>query len=252
MAALTDAMKWYNLGASGVTAPRLKYHFQVEFFTGSYQEQLSQESRLLFQRVRSIELPKFSVETEVVNAWNLRIPVPTKVNFEPISITFYDTIDNTFQTFIANYMNIISGNFQESTGVMRTGFDSFGMKLLESRKDSPIDKIVVTRFYGADADRENLEETSTVTIWRPKIIDVQHDTLDYSASEAVQWQISLRYESIEYSGVRPEAPKEEQLGSYEAAPVRSPEVDIPAEPRRWNWSTGNLEEGGGSDLPPSA
>jgi hypothetical protein len=40
---------------------------------------------------------------------------------------------------------------------------------------------------------------SVVTLWRPKIVDVQHDTLDYSASEAITWQVSLRYESVTYS-----------------------------------------------------
>ena len=95
-------------------------------------------------------------------------------------------------------MNIISGNFAETAAGVRTGFDSFGIQKLETSKDTPIDKIEIIRFYGADEKRENFERTSKVTIWRPKIVDVQHDSLDYSASEAVQWQISLRYDSITY------------------------------------------------------
>lgn len=200
MAALTDAMKWFNLGpgASFDAAPRLKYHFHVIFYTGSYQQELGQESRLLFRTIKSVELPKFSVETELVNAWNIRQPIATRINFEPVSITLYDTQDNLFQNFISKYMNIISGNFAETAAGVRTGFDSFGIQKLETSKDTPIDKIEIIRFYGADANRENFERTSKVTIWRPKIVDVQHDNLDYSVSEAVQWQISLRYDSITY------------------------------------------------------
>ena len=197
MAALTDAMKWYNLG--GLKAARLKFHFKVEIFSAQYTAQLQTPARLMFDAVRTIELPKYSIETEVANAWNVRQPIPTKINFEPLSISFNDTLDNRFQTFIRNYMNIISGNFAPQTKSMRKGFDDFGIKMLETGKDCPIDKIVITRFYGADADRENLQTPSVVTLWRPKIVDVQHDTLDYSASEAITWQISLRYESVTYS-----------------------------------------------------
>ena len=197
MAALTDAMKWYNLG--GLKAARLKFHFKVEIFSAQYIAQLQNPARLVFDAVRTIELPKYSIETEVANAWNVRQPIPTKINFEPLSISFTDTLDNRFQIFIKNYMNIISGNFAPQTKSMRKGFDDFGIRMLETGKDCPIDKIVITRFYGADADRENLQTPSIVTLWRPKIVDVQHDTLDYAASEAITWQVSLRYESVTYS-----------------------------------------------------
>lgn len=197
MAALTDAMKWYSL--RGLTAARLKFHFKVEIFSAQYVGQLQNPARLIFDAIRTIELPKYSIETEVANAWNVRQPIPTKINFEPLSISFNDTLDNRFQTFIKNYMNIISGNFAPQTKSMRKGFDDFGIKMLESGKDCPIDKIVITRFYGADDDRKDVQTPSVVTLWRPKIVDVQHDTLDYAASEAVTWQVSLRYESVTYS-----------------------------------------------------
>ena len=197
MAALTDAMKWYNLG--GLKAARLKFHFKVEIYSSQYTAELQSPARLIFDAIRTIELPKYSIETEVANAWNVRQPIPTKINFEPLSISFNDTLDNRFQKFIKNYMDIISGNFAPQTQSMRKGFDSFGIKMLASGKDCPIDKIVITRFHGSDADRINVQTPSVVTLWRPKIVDVQHDTLDYSASEAITWQVSLRYESVTYS-----------------------------------------------------
>jgi hypothetical protein len=201
MAALTDAMKWYKLG--GLRAARLKYLFQVQFHTSKYS---SLPSGDIFDSIRTIELPKYSIETEVVNAWNVRQPIPTKVNFEPISISFTDTIDNRFQKFISEYMKIISGNFQKTDKSLRTEFDSFGLKSLAANADCPLDRIVITRFYGADDSRNNLNNKSTVTLWRPKIVDVQHDTLDYSTSDAVTWQIGIRYESVTYENQKEESP----------------------------------------------
>lgn len=211
MAALTDAMKWYNLG--GLKAARLKFHFKVEIFSAQYTAELQTPARLIFDAIRTIELPKYSIETEVMNAWNVRQPIPTKINFEPISIAFNDTLDNRFQTFIKNYMNIISGNFAPQTKSMRKGFDDFGIKMLQTGKDCPIDKIVITRFYGSDADKQNVQTPSVTTLWRPKIVDVQHDTLDYASSEAITWQVSLRYESVTYADTTSETGGSQQSTS---------------------------------------
>lgn len=231
MAALTDAMKWYNLG--GLKAARTKYHFKVEFYNSNYVSELQGDGRLIFDAVRTIELPKYSIETEVINSWNVRQLVPTKIVFEPITISFTDTLDNRFQKFIRKYMTIVSGNFVEIKSGFRYNFDGFGINMLETSKDCPIDKIVITRFYGADADREELQNKSITTLWRPKIIDVQHDTLDYSASEAVTWQISLRYESVTY---------EEETEQKQVSPNREAveEENIP-----------NYDQDGGTPIAPS-
>ena len=201
MAALTDAMNWYKLGA--LRAARLKYFFKVEFYSSKYS---NLPSKTIVDTVRTVELPKFSIETEVVNAWNVRQPIPTKINFEPVSISFTDTIDNRFQKFIKEYMNIVSGNFQKTDKSLRTGFDGFGLKSLAANADCPLDKIVITRFYGADQSREKLDNKSEVTLWRPKIVDVQHDTLDYASSDAITWQIGIRYESVTYVNEKEEGP----------------------------------------------
>jgi len=208
MAALTDAMKWYNLGAD--KAPRLKYHFQVAFYSSKVPD-----ARYIYDCVKSVELPKYSIDTEVVNSWNVRQLVPTKISFEPISIAFHDTHDNRFQNFLTGYLGVASNSFRQVTGGVRNGFDGFGLKLQES--DAIIDKIEITRFYGADDDRINLGAESIATLWKPKIIDVQHDTLDYSASETVTWQISVRFESVTYEtitsggGGNPAAPTDSRV-----------------------------------------
>lgn len=198
MAAYTDAMKWYRLGEPAWTSVRPKYLFQVRFFISSNTD-LQELGRGLTTCVRTVELPKYSVESEIVNSWNLRQVINTKINFEPISISFNDTLDNVVQRFVASYMSSISGNFAEAQGGTRTGFDDFGIKLRETGQDCIIDKIEIIRFHGADETRENLQKEAVTTLWRPKIVDIQHDNLDYSASEAVTWTFSIRYESLTYT-----------------------------------------------------
>lgn len=198
MAALTDAMKWYSLGGDTPTVPRLKFHFQVRFFAPQYQQEVGDSTRLIYKTVRTVEMPKINIETETLNAWNLRVPISTKIRFEPISITFNDTQDNSFQTFIKSYMNIISGSFRQSQSGVRTRLDGFGLNSLETSKDTVLDRIEIIRYYGPDENRETFDNWSRATLWRPIIADVQQDTLDYAASEAVTWTLSLRYDSVTY------------------------------------------------------
>jgi hypothetical protein len=198
MAAYTDAMKWYRLGEPAWTSVRPKYLFHVNFYISSDTE-LQDLAREMSTCIRTVELPKYSIESEIVNAWNLRQVIHTKVNFEPVSISFNDTLDNIVQKFVNLYMNKISGNFAETQPGVRTGFDSFGIKMQDTVTDVIFDKIEIIRFYGASENRDDFQKKSIATLWRPKIVDIQHDTLDYSASEATTWTLSLRYESITYS-----------------------------------------------------
>lgn len=222
MAALTDAMKWYGLGAD--MAPRLKYHFNIEIYSSQAQEY----AREVYNCVRTVELPKYSIDTQVVNSWNVQQLVPTKVVFEPLSISFNDTHDNRFQKFLKAYLATATDSFQPVSSGYRLGFDTFGLKLQDTVYDVVIEKIVIRRFYGADADRQNFGDESIVTLYRPKIIDVQHDTLDYGASEAVTWQISIRYESMTYEEI--------------SGPVRQAQLDqTSAETRRLNRQAGIQE-----------
>lgn len=218
MAAYTEVMKWYSLGAD--MAPRTKYHFNIEI----YSSQAAQYARQIYNCVRTVELPKYSIDTQVVNAWNVQQLVPTKVVFEPLSITFNDTLDNRFQKFLKSYLAITTNSFQSITSGFRTEFDGFGLRLQDTVYDVVIEKIVIRRFYGADAALQNFGEQSIVTLYRPKIIDVQHDTLDYSASEAITWQISVRYESMTYEEI-PGPPGTQPESQSEITPIGGPPLD---------------------------
>jgi hypothetical protein len=197
MAAITQAMEWS--GSPGEQLIRPKYLFDVTFYSKS-NTTLQEQSKMTVKALRTIELPRYTIETEVINSWNVRQLVPTKVQFDPITIAFNDTTDNKFQSFLTTYLNDVSSNFDPiqvatSMKTMRTGLDGFGLKIRPDMGDTVFEKIEIVKFY-----RDN---TSTITLWRPKIVDVQHDNLDYAASEAVTWTISVRFEAITYSVENP-------------------------------------------------
>jgi hypothetical protein len=192
MAAITDAMQWYSTGGEQNVRP--KYLFDVVFYSMT-DTALQAQSKVTVKSLRTIELPRYNVETEVLNAWNVRQVVPTKIQYDPISISFTDTIDDRFQSFLTKYLKEMSTNFdeeqvQKSMVSRRTGLDGFGLKVRKDIGDTLFEKIEIIKFYR--------EKKSITTLWRPKIVDVQNDTLDYSASEAITWTIGVRYEAVTY------------------------------------------------------
>lgn len=197
MAAITDAMQWS--GSPGEQLVRPKYLFDVTFYSKT-NVALQDQAKMTVRALRTIELPRYSVETEVVNSWNVRQLVPTKVQYDPISISFTDTTDNKFQSFLNTYLSEISTNFdpaqvEKSMTTVRKGLDGFGLKVRPDMGDTVFEKIEIIKFYK--------DKVSTITLWRPKIVDIQHDTMDYSASEAVTWTIGIRFEAVTYTAESP-------------------------------------------------
>ena len=82
-------------------APRFKNQFFVHFqfapnvVFGKGLEEL----KGVTYKVISFDAPKFSIDTEVLNQYNKRRIVPTKINFDPCNVTWHDTKDAQVQRF---------------------------------------------------------------------------------------------------------------------------------------------------------
>lgn len=62
-------------------------------------------NNVIGQLVKSADLPKYSVTTETVNQYNRKTQVATKLEYQPISITFHDDMGNATNDLWFNYFN---------------------------------------------------------------------------------------------------------------------------------------------------
>lgn len=53
--------------------------------------------------VKTVDLPKFSIDTKVMNAYNRKTIVQNKINYDPITITFHDDAANVVLNFWNDY-----------------------------------------------------------------------------------------------------------------------------------------------------
>jgi hypothetical protein len=67
--------------------------------------------------IKATDLPKATIETQIYNQYNIRRNINTHVIYEPITMTFYDTIDNAFLTYLQSYLNFKFMNWNNAQNV---------------------------------------------------------------------------------------------------------------------------------------
>lgn len=111
-------------GEKGFTAynlPKLKYSFIVEFvltpFAKNFIETQLPDTHTGFNTanvsciVRDTSLPSFSFETERVNQYNKQRVVTGQVEYKPVTMSFYDTVDSAAFLLMDAYRKYYYGDF---------------------------------------------------------------------------------------------------------------------------------------------
>ncbi|MEM5877536.1 MAG: hypothetical protein QXF12_01525 [Candidatus Aenigmatarchaeota archaeon] len=110
------AAKQFNFGNTGLDSrlPRHKFLFFINFvsprpeITKNYNDFGTGISFL----VKSFSKPGFSIRTEILNQYNKKRIVQSMVEYDPITITFYNTYDKKVIDFINDYMKFYFGDFK--------------------------------------------------------------------------------------------------------------------------------------------
>ena len=93
----THASKTFRTNAYELK-PRFKFLFHVVFTLNVGEIQALRDSKIfgaseiynLSLAVKTIDLPKFSIDTATLNQYNRKRIIQTKINYDPINITFHD------------------------------------------------------------------------------------------------------------------------------------------------------------------
>ncbi len=149
--------------------------------------------------LKTCELPRWTADTQVVNVYNHKTIVQTRLNYEPITMSFYDQQNDAVETMLWDF---VKGQFDPTNG-SKTG------------TIKPMTITIKMHKYaigGTDLDEtlESTDDPSKEKIYileNAYIVDAQHDTLDYSTSDTVLWTLTVRYEKLTWvTGFEGEAP----------------------------------------------
>jgi hypothetical protein len=213
--------------------PRFKFLFHVAFSINTAEIPslrgalgLTDESNLSLV-VKTVDLPKYNIQTETLNQYNRKRVVQTKINYEPVNITFHDDGGDLVRNMWYNYYSYYYkdptqqyGNANNTNGSLgasanrTTGFgynsrDIYNNDRLvndwgyigESISDGvssasgkpPFFKDI--RIFGFDYQHKYAE----YVLINPLITNWSHDQYDYAQGNGImQNSMTIAYETVKY------------------------------------------------------
>jgi hypothetical protein len=148
--------------------------------------------------VKSVDLPKFEVETKDFNAYNQRIPVQTGIKYNPVKIDFHDDSANIVRNFWEDYMTYYYADAYNSNDValaMKNNRYSPAQRSsawgFDPRATMPYLKSV--KIYSMSMDQYSL-----YTLVNPTITSWTHGTHVAGQNEFIGHSMALKYEYVRY------------------------------------------------------
>ena len=167
--------------------------------------------RSLVFNIKQIDGPKVNFQYDTLNQYNRKRNVYRRVDYDPVNIRFYDTMDNSaLKLFRYLYeLNLKDGrNRNKEYG----GETAFNKGLYQSNPISSESDFITQHNFGLDSSISNTTypiksldlflihggKYNLIRFVHPKIIAMDHDVLTYEASAPVEIGMQFAYETIVY------------------------------------------------------
>lgn len=214
--------------------PRYKFLFHVSFTLNTQeipalkaamgQDSITNMSLL----VKTIDLPKYSIATDTLNQYNRKRVVQTKINYDPITVTFHDDYGDTARTLWYNYYSyyykdpnqryLDSNNTNGSMGASSNRQAGFGYNDRDIYDDQRIGNVNDWGYIGESFTDVNTGFTGKPPFFRdiriygmdqrkyaeyvlinPIIQNFTHDQYSYADGAGImQNSMTLAYETVKY------------------------------------------------------
>jgi hypothetical protein len=220
--------------------PRFKFLFHVSF-TLNFEEIPALRGAIgvddatnLSYVVKTVDLPKFTVNTETLNQYNRKRVIQTKIEYDPVSIVFHDDGGDVVRNIWYNYFSyyykdpsqkyLNENNQNGSIGASANRTAGFGYNARDIYAD---DRIVNDWGYIGESFNDGTSSASgkppffrdirifgfdqhkfaEYVLINPLITNWQHDQYNYSEGGGImQNTMSIAYETVKYySGAAGEA-----------------------------------------------
>ena len=185
-------------------APKSKFNFYVNFSINTnalkslnFSYQHANEINML---VKTCELPKFTIDTVTADQYNRKHIIQTKINYQPVNLTFHDdrlgVVNQLWQNYFGYYyadptvanQSSAYKNTAYSPGTLITA--PYG---LDNNSSIPFfDKITIYQMAN--------HQYQSYTLVNPKISAWNHDSMDMSSgNQPASQSMTLVYEAVAYN-----------------------------------------------------
>lgn len=188
-------------------SPKYGFLFYVEFDLNPSITQMSTTTmQELGMIVKSVGLPKFTIENRVQNAYNRPNVVQTKIKYDPISINFHDDQGDVVRSFWYDYYSFYyrDSDYAESLYSQRTKYTArpavdwgYGPRPVPSYtsgyQPEEYQYINAIRIYSLY--QKNFSE---YTLLNPTITSFKHGDHDNAQNEIMHHEMTVAFEAVKY------------------------------------------------------
>ena len=167
--------------------------------------------RSLVFNIKQIDGPKVNFQYDTLNQYNRKRNVYRRIDYDPISVRFYDTMNNAALKLFKylyelnskdgrNRSDQYGGNRQHKKGLYQTNplssesdfltQHSFGLESSISNTTYPIKSLDLFIVHG--------RKYNLIRFVHPKIISMDHDVLTYESSAPIEIGMQFAYETVIY------------------------------------------------------
>lgn len=220
---------------------KIKFNTQLNNFVRSFLDNTTGDLEIIQTMIKTITMPSMNIETEVLNQYNKKRISQTAISYNPISITFHDSVEGRtlrlWEMYYEYYFKdgLARQKINAGTDKPTSFFDAFvgaftgtgATTLTRNSTEFPND-IIKDKFvdnYGYNLQRvgnqkyliEAIEiyqihggRFSRTDIIHPRVSGFTHDLLDYEDSSGlVEMKLDFEYEGVVYANVNEKLSAEE-------------------------------------------
>tara|TARA_R110000868_G_scaffold220209_1_gene471321 strand:- start:15 stop:1124 length:1110 start_codon:yes stop_codon:yes gene_type:complete len=212
-------------------APKLKFLFHTYFtlnpqIPGVQQLLGNGDAASIGLSVKTIDLPSYQISVDTLNQYNRKRLVQSKIEYQPVQITFNDDGGDLIRNLWYNYLNYYFkdsankyegvANMDGTSGPLQTTPTGFSYNTSDTYNN---DRLVNDWGYAGEAYSDatftgsgkpqffkdikiygfNQHKFSAYVLINPVITDWRHDTYDYSQGQGTMTHtVTIRYETVKY------------------------------------------------------
>lgn len=201
-------------------APKQKFLFYVRFNLNNTGidalKSLFPAQQELGLVVKAVDLPSYQFDTEIMNQYNRKRIVQTKVNYEPVNVRFHDDHSNLITNLWYNYF---SYHYRDSSHSYNSNSEQYSQRVDYNNRDTYVGNrdqnewgYVGESYPNGDVSGKprffnditifglSQQQFTQYTLINPIISAWKHDTYDYSEGNGImEHNMTILYETVKYS-----------------------------------------------------
>jgi hypothetical protein len=154
---------------------------------------------------KSVQMPGFKITTEVLNQYNRKTVVQTKLNYEPVVLQFHDDMANATNDLWKNYYQYYYADGAYEAKRRTANLGVFNPSFRDTKAGT------INYKYGFNKPHEepffnqieiyqlNRQQYTGITLVNPVITNWQHGELNQSNNQLLESKMTVAYESVVYS-----------------------------------------------------